>query len=317
MAGRKIINTKKISHEEWLDLRRKSLGGSDIGAILGMNTYSSALTVYAEKLGLSTPKETSEAMRLGTDLEEYVAKRYEEATGKKVRNDHFMYMDDTYDFMTANIDRRIIGENAGLECKTMNGSTASKYNFEAGEVPGHYYAQCQWYMSILGFDRVDLAILVLQRGIEIVPIKRNDEFIEDMRNEAIDFWTHHIEKEIQPAPDGSDASLDTLKELYPEAEKNTEIAIPGLDALVRDYKAYGELEKEYKEKKQRAQEQICARLGSCEVGIGDDFGCSWKEQSKEYVSPKKLKAMAPDIYSRLVEVSRYRVFRTRTLRKGE
>ena len=96
---------------------------------------------------------------------------------------------------------------------------------------------------------------------------------------------------------------------------NTEIAVPGLDHLVKDYKAYGELEKEYKEKKSKVQAEICRRLGTNEVGVGNDYGCSWKEQSRESVSPKKLKAKYPRIYSELVEVSKYRVFRTRNLTK--
>ena len=78
---RKIVNTKKISHEEWLELRKKSIGGSDSAVCVGMNQYSSLITLYAEKKDLSKDKETSEAMRLGTDLEAYVAERFCEKEG--------------------------------------------------------------------------------------------------------------------------------------------------------------------------------------------------------------------------------------------
>ena len=311
--ARKIADTKKLTHEDWLALRKSSIGGSDAGALVGLNQYSSAISVYADKKGLSKDKETSEAMRLGTDLEAYVAERFAEKEGKKVRNDFFMYADDEYDFITANIDRRVVGENAGLECKTMG--SFSGYNLEDGEIPSHYYAQCQHYMMVMGFDRMYLAILVLQRGLYVIPIERDDDFIKSLREAEIKFWTTNIEKSIMPAPDGSDASLDTLKEIFPKAMPNTEIAVPGLDHLVKDYKAYGELEKEYKEKKSKVQAEICRRLGTNEVGVGNDYGCSWKEQSRESVSPKKLKAKYPRIYSELVEVSKYRVFRTRNLTK--
>ena len=297
--ARKIADTKKLTHEDWLALRKSSIGGSDAGALVGLNQYSSAISVYADKKGLSKDKETSEAMRLGTDLEAYVAERFAEKENKKVRNDFFMYADDEYDFITANIDRRVVGENAGLECKTMG--SFSGYNLEDGEIPSHYYAQCQHYMMVMGFDRMYLAILVLQRGLYVIPIERDDEFIKSLREAEIKFWTTNIEKSIMPAPDGSDASLDTLKEIFPKAMPNTEIAVPGLDHLVKDYKAYGELEKEYKEKKSKVQAEICRRLGTNEVGVGNDYGCSWKEQSRESVSPKKLKAKYPRIYSELEE----------------
>lgn len=311
--ARKLINTKEISHEEWLNLRRKSLGGSDAGTCVGMNQYSSLITLYSNKKGLVKDAEDNEAMRLGRDLEQYVADRFMEATGKKVINDNFFYLDDEYDFISANVDRRVVGENAGFEAKTM--SSFNGYNIEAGEIPSHYYCQCQHYCMVRGWDYIYIGILVFQRGFYWHKIERDDEFIKSLREAEIKFWTTNIEKSIMPAPDGSDASLDTLKEIFPKAMPNTEIAVPGLDHLVKDYKAYGELEKEYKEKKSKVQAEICRRLGTNEVGVGNDYGCSWKEQSRESVSPKKLKAKYPRIYSELVEVSKYRVFRTRNLTK--
>ena len=311
--ARKIADTKKLTHEEWLELRKSSIGGSDSAVCVNMNQYSSLITLYADKKGLSKDKETSEAMRLGTDLEAYVAERFTEKTGKKVRNDFFMYADDEYDFITANVDRRIVGENAGLECKTMG--SFNGYNLEADEIPSHYYCQCQHYMMVMGFDRMYLAILVLQRGLYVITIERDDEFIAGLRAAEVEFWTKYIETNTMPAPDGSDSAMDTLKELYPEGQKDTEIAIWGLDPLVKDYRAFKALEKEYHDKSEELKARICAKLGDNEVGVGDDYGCSWKNQTKPNVSPAKLKAKYPAIYNELVEVSKFRVFRTRNLSK--
>lgn len=313
--ARKLINTKRISHDEWLSLRRKSIGGSDAGAVVGMNQYSSLLTLYADKKGMSKEKETSEAMRLGTDLEAYVAERFTERTGKKVMNDNFMYMDDEYDFITANVDRKVVGENAGLECKTMG--SFNGYNLEANEVPAHYYCQCQHYCMVMGYERIYLAILVLQKGLYVVEIERDDDFIKKLREAEITFWKHYIEKGIMPAPDGSDASVETLKELYPEAEKNTEIAIFGLDQMIRDYTAFQELEKQYHEKAEEVKARICAKLGDNETGVGDNYKCTWKNQSRSSVPSAKLKAKYPKIYQELVEVSKYRVFRARPMTEKE
>ena len=202
--ARKLINTKEISHEQWLTLRKKSIGGSDAGALMDMNPYQSPVSLYADKKGLSKDKETNEAMRLGNDLEDYVAHRWMEKSGKKVRADNFMYQHDDYDFITANIDRDVVGENAGLECKTMSGF--AKYDLEDGEVPAQYYAQCQHYMMVKGYDKMYLAILVFQRGIYCLEVERNEEFIKELLAAEIDFWTNYIEKDQMPPPDGSDAA---------------------------------------------------------------------------------------------------------------
>ena len=311
--ARKLINTKEISHEEWLDLRRKSLGGSDAGTCVGMNQYSSLLTLYSNKKGLVKDVKDNEAMRLGRDLEQYVADRFMEATGKKLVNDNFFYLDDEYDFISANVDRRVVGENAGFEAKTMSGFNG--YNIEAGEIPAHYYCQCQHYCMVRGWDYIYIGILVLQRGFYWHKIERDNEFIKQLREAEIRFWKHYVERDIMPDPDGSEAALDTLKEIYPVAAKNTEIAIPGLDHLIKDYKAYSELENQYKEKKDKIKAQICARLGDNEVGVGLDYGCSWKSQADNRFDTNRFKVDYPALYNKYVKKSTKRVFRTRNLTK--
>ena len=308
---KKIADTKKMTHEQWLELRKSSVGGSESATCVNMNPWDSLISLYSRKKGLSKEKETSEAMRLGTDLEAYVAERFTEQTGKKVRNDFAMYADDEYEFLTANIDRRVVGENAGLECKTMG--SFNGYNLEAGEVPSHYYCQCQHYCMVMGFDMMYLAVLVLQRGLYVVEIKRDDDFIKDMKAQEVDFWLNYVCQDRIPAPDGSEASLETLKELYPDARKDTEMQIAGLDTMVRDYKAFDELAKQYTEKKEKIKAQICARLGNYEIGIGDEVGVSWKNQSRMKVDEKLLKAEMPAIYAAYAKPSNYRVFRTKKL----
>lgn len=313
--ARKIADTKKMTHEEWTNLRKSSIGGSEAAVCVNMNQYSSLLTLYANKKGLSSEKESNEAMRLGTDLEQYVAERFMEKTGKKVRNDYFMYADDDYDFLTANIDRRIVGENAGLECKTMG--SFNGYNFEAGEIPSHYFCQCQHYMMVMGFDMVYLAILVLQRGLYVIEVKRDNDFIKQLREAEIGFWTTYIMQDRMPEPDGSDSSLDTLKELYPKEYKDTVITIPGLDRMVTDYKSLKSIADDYGQQAERIKAQICAKLGSNEIGEGIQYGCSWKTQSKTSgYDMKRLQEDYPNInIDKYKKTSEYRVFRTRQMKK--
>lgn len=312
--ARKLINTKEISHDEWLTLRKKSIGGSDAGSVMGMNQYRSAVTLYADKLGLSKDKETNEAMRLGNDLEEYVAQRFCEQTGKKVRRDNYMWMHDEYDFITANVDREVVGENAGLECKTM--SSFANYDLENGEVPAHYYCQCQHYMLVKGYDKMYLAILVFQKGIYILEVDRNDDFIRELLQAEIEFWTENVQKKQMPAPDGSDNSIETIQEIYPDALVD-EIRMFGVDEKIKKFNELGDLIKKLEGQKDELKAQMCAELGEAAVGIGEDYACSWKNQSRASVSATKLKAKYPKIYEELVNVSEFRVFRTKQLKKDK
>ena len=74
--AKKLCCTKDMSREEWLEWRRGGIGGSDAATIVGLNPYRSRLELYADKLGMMPEKEDSEAMRIGRDLEEYVASRW-------------------------------------------------------------------------------------------------------------------------------------------------------------------------------------------------------------------------------------------------
>ena len=148
----KLCSTLNLPREEWLTLRQKGIGGSDAGAILEMNKYGSPFSVYAEKLGFAPETEATEPMRFGTDMEPYVAERFVEQTGKKVRRVNAMLQSVAWPFMQANVDRWLVGENAILECKTI---TDRK---EVGAIEPHYYVQCMHYMAVTGAERVYLAM---------------------------------------------------------------------------------------------------------------------------------------------------------------
>ena len=148
-----IRKVHAASEEEWRQIRAKSIGGSDAAAILGLNPYKSAYALWMEKTGKVIPEDVSgkEAVRLGNDLEDYVAKRFMEATGKKVRRENNTIFRDDLPFAHANYDRLVVGEKAGLEIKTTNALHLSK--FKNGEFPANYYVQAVHYLMVSGLER--------------------------------------------------------------------------------------------------------------------------------------------------------------------
>ena len=89
----KSVNTKNMSDEEWKQLRTHSIGGSDCGTILGMNKYESPFTLWQKKLWADDYEEDISdkiQVKFGHYNEQFVAKLFEEATGKKVRKHNKM-----------------------------------------------------------------------------------------------------------------------------------------------------------------------------------------------------------------------------------
>ena len=66
---------RKVGREEWLELRREGIGGSDAAIIAGLNRFGSEMELWADKKGMAPEKEATEAMKIGVELEDYVARR--------------------------------------------------------------------------------------------------------------------------------------------------------------------------------------------------------------------------------------------------
>ena len=223
-----------VPREEWLKMRRQSIGGSDAAAIIGLNPYSSPFSIWADKTGRLPEKEDNEAMRQGRDFEDYVARRWTEVTEKKVRRDNAILRNPVYPFAHADIDRWVVGENAGLECKTTSVMNLKK--FKNGEYPDNFYCQCMHYMAVTGADRWYLAVLVLNQGFYEYTIERDDDEIAALMAQESEFWKL-VENDTPPPPDGSDATGAALKEVYPLDEEKPPVYLYGnelkLDELDR------------------------------------------------------------------------------------
>ena len=134
-----LCSTLNQSKEDWLKVRKIGIGGSEAATVAGLNPWASPLNVYLDKMTDEIEDIDNERMRIGRDLEDYVAQRFQDETGLKVRRMNQMLQHDEHDFMLANLDRVIVGEKAFLECKT-TGSYGKK-DWEDG-IPMHYQIQC-------------------------------------------------------------------------------------------------------------------------------------------------------------------------------
>ena len=77
------LKTSTMSRDEWLEERRKGIGGSDVAALLGLNPYKTPLALWEEKTAKNVSDCTSESAYWGTMLEDVVAKEFSKRTGMK------------------------------------------------------------------------------------------------------------------------------------------------------------------------------------------------------------------------------------------
>ena len=281
MAIQKI---KCNSNEEWLAERRKSIGGSDAGTICGYNKYSTPFALWAEKTGALEPEDISdkEAVRLGNDLEDYVAKRFTEATGKKVRRANYTFRNDKYPFAHANIDREIVGEEAGLECKT-----TSNYEYihlcEQGEYPAVWYCQVLHYLMVTGWKKWYLAVCCFGRGFYTFEIERTPEIekeIEALANIERGFWAQ-VTEGVAPNLDGYEATSTAINSIFNHSNEGTSIDLGTIEIHLRQYEAIEKQIEQLERLLEEEKNQIKAFMLNSEKGSCGAYSVSWKEQERK------------------------------------
>ena len=203
---KRLISTLNLSKEDWLRYRKCGITGTDAGAILGLNPYRSAFQVYHDKISDTTENIDNEAMRQGRDLEEYVAQRFTEATGLKVRRANAIYQSEEHPLLLADFDRLIVGQKAGLECKTVSPFSADKW--ADGKIPAHYMAQVNHYLAVSGFDCWYIAALIFGKELVIHKITTDKEVLNNLIAKEEHFRKYNVMPEISPVPTGSEGDAD-------------------------------------------------------------------------------------------------------------
>lgn len=292
---KRLVSTLHLEKSEWLAYRKRGIGGSDAGAVCGLNPYRTAIQVYYDKTTTEIQQTDNEAMRQGRDLEDYVVRRFMEATGKKVRRANAMYYHEDHPFMLADVDRMIVGENAGLECKTVSPYMEDKW--KDGNVPVHYLIQCHHYMAVCGADAWYIAALILGRGFVYYRIERDEELISSLIQIETDFWKEHVLKKVLPAPDGSETADKAIAEYF---RQSSAVSIPlnGFDKKLERRQELLEVMKRMETEKRKIDQELKLYLGEAEMAENEHFRVSWKSVESSRLDEKRLKEEEPEVYEK-------------------
>ncbi|TCD20688.1 alkaline phosphatase [Pseudomonas sp. IC_126] len=223
----RLISTKELPREEWLEVRKQGIGSSDAAAAVGLNPYKSQLELWLEKTGRDTglaktdPDDEESAMYWSNVLEPIVAWHYSKRTGNKVRriNAVLQHPDPELSWMLANIDREVIGADDVqiLECKTagINGARLWKEG-----VPEYVQLQVMHQLAVTGKQAADVAVVLGGQHLEIHRIERDEAMIAHLIELERTFWTY-VETDTPPPADGTASAETALRCLYPEDDGQT------------------------------------------------------------------------------------------------
>lgn len=301
--------TANMTNEEWLALRKTGIGGSDAGTVCGLNPYSSPVKLFHDKTSEEIEELDNEAVRQGHDLEEYVAQRFMEATGLKVRRSNYMYRSLEYPFMIADVDRLVVGEDAGLECKTASAYSADKW--KNGDIPLHYVMQCCHYMAVTGKRVWYIAAVILGKEFVYRKIVWNDELISRLIEMEKDFWENHVMAGVMPPPDGSQACDKLLNGYFGPVRKGSSVSLPGFDEkLNRRAEILEEIDRLQKEQS-RIEQEVKLYMKDNEFAASGRYRVSWSSVETTRLDTQRIKLEKPEIYRDYAKVSTSRRFQVK------
>lgn len=304
--------------DAWHTRRLCGLGGSDIGAVMGINKYLSPVELWEIKTMQATKeKEENKYTHWGHILEETVAQEFARVTGMRVNKSARHFCSKELPFLVGNIDRFVSKNNNGrwlrhaiLECKTATEYSKGKFNEDAAwysdgkfneqnasgitgilDIPASYYLQCLHYMYITGVHTCYLAVLIGGSDYRIYVVPYNVTDVSAMLQYATNFWCNCV-------LDGNRPNL-TQKDLYLPKYETAKVRVASSDDAVlgkiAEYKKLKEVKKLTEEQLEELEGSIIEYVGE-NSEVVDHFQnhlVSFKTGGKTGPNKAKMKALNP------------------------
>lgn len=288
-----VADTSKMSRDEWLEIRKKSIGGSEIAAVIGMNRWKTPFAVWAEKTGrIDSSVQQSESMYWGTVMEAILREEFSKRTGYAVKEAHYIFASIDNPFLTANIDGYVDlgnGEYAVLEIKTAGNYAESDWN---DGCPIEYYLQVQLYLYITGMKKAFIAVLIGGNNFKYLGIESDEDTIQTIICCAKQFW-QLVQTDTPPAVTDKDNAL--LATLYPSSKAVTVKMPEEYRAVLRQYNEAKQAIDQAKKAKEEAEAKIKAFMQDNDSAVIDNYKITWKTAERNSLSADKVKALlTPD-----------------------
>jgi putative phage-type endonuclease len=305
---------KESAYDEWLNFRMNGLGASEIGTLMGVNSFKSPAELYYQKIGLIPQKvEPNMPMFMGTILEQTIANMYEHydgdeqtmisnyTAGVRVRqlyepkgyivNDLFPHMFFSPDRLVTTKQIRARGESINLEnvdsiaeIKTISNWHAKQWE---GGIPPSYYLQLQTYMMGLGVPKGALVVLKDGRDFSIHEYEADEEIISNIISISENFWERVLlgrqamaegrdYDQYAPPPDGSEAYREYLDQRFSNPEDKTVASTPEVDSQILEYQRLSGEISGLEDQRRFCSNFIKTHMGDFSLLVSDMAKVTWR-----------------------------------------
>lgn len=205
------------SHSEWLQHRKKGLGASDAGTIIGVNKWKTNVELWQEKVGIREAEDISHKpyVQYGHDAEPHLRALFAldhpelrvsyESPYKMIFSDELPFIFATPD---GELEEIATGRRGGLEVKTTEIMNPRQWDDWDGRIPQTYYCQVCHQFVATGWEFVYLLVQIKwttkegekRKMIKEYRIERHEVLgdMEIVKEKEIKFW-HNVQTKTKPA----------------------------------------------------------------------------------------------------------------------
>lgn len=272
---------------EKLELRKKTLGASEIAAVAGLSPWGeTSLDVYLSKHGLKPHFQGNEYTEWGNRLEPEIGRKYSDTLiavldrGVTFIRPSEPWQSATPDFIAQEFgatDDVAAKRRWGVECKNRNARLAYMFG-ETGtdQVPHDVAAQCYWGMIVTDLPWWDVAVLIGGCEFRWFRLYRDETIEADLQEIGHDFWHNNVLKAIEPPIDGSQSWSDHLKRKFAKHGEELREATEAEVAYVLNLAEIRAEKKKIEEQESELENLLKNAIGES-AGIVSPFGrVTWK-----------------------------------------
>jgi putative phage-type endonuclease len=212
--------------DAWLEERRRSIGASEVAAVLGLSKWSTPLDVYKSKHGVDRDFDPLLAF-VGHASEPIIAQWVGKFSGLDYTLEAgFMARSVSRPFLHASFDRVSLNPLLTWQFKTAHQHTG--HHWDEG-IPTDIRIQVQAEMFVAGTERAVVVVWIGGREFRLFWEPRDNRFIDEQMIPALtQFWAD-VQNGVAPAP----ATLTEAAEVWPSEVREVEASDTAMEAVER------------------------------------------------------------------------------------
>ena len=271
---------------EWHAARAQGIGASDVGSVLGLNPYKSALRLWSEKTGRLTPPnlDNNPNVMRGVALETPIAEAFAAQSGLTIEPCGLLFQADApYEFILATPDFLMEGM-IPVEIKAPSAHNRRQWQ----SPPPMYAAQVRQQMFVLGAPYGIIVAGFTDKNGKITEIvSHHIDPLDGAEHEANllrleEFWLD-VQNDAMPLDKNKDTSA-TLDDLYPDEHKGKTIVLPvSANAIHQQLEDTNDALARYTTERDYLRAELKAMIGDAETARLQDGSATylWRRQDRK------------------------------------